>query len=47
MAIPATVREESDQIGFGVISLTTPWPNVVDLEAIERTALLASPTIAL
>ena len=42
-----TIRAEGDQIGFGVISQTTPWSNVVDLEVIERTAPLASPTIAL
>ena len=42
-----TIRAEGDQIGFGVISQTTPGPNVVDVEVIERTTLLASPTIAL
>ena len=42
-----TFRAEGDQIGFGVISQATPWPYVVDLEINERTAPLASPTIAL
>jgi hypothetical protein len=42
-----TIRAEGDQIGFGVVPQTTPGPNVVDLEVNERTAPLASPTIAL
>jgi hypothetical protein len=47
VANPMTGRAEGDQIGFGVISQTTPGPYVVDLEVDKRTALLASPTIAL